>query len=191
MRPPTLEATRNSKIVATGAKIPGDLPFQFAKADDNSLITMAGLTVTKNEDGTISVVPGNELLEFPHPTDEFSSLSNSEIKIQLQQVCIDLVDLQERFFKDSSLFSENNGPPSNEDYNLLYQKYASEYNTEFSEKVLSLCSEILRRLKRVAPDTHSTTNGARIILRKAFVGPNPASDAAEFLEYLGKELGSK
>lgn len=55
----TLEAINRSKINASGAMIPGDLPFQFAKADSDSIIHMPGIRVTKKEDGSILVEPGN------------------------------------------------------------------------------------------------------------------------------------
>jgi hypothetical protein len=72
-RRPTLEATNKSVIDATGATIPGDLPFQFGRADNNSVIDMPGITVT-TKDGITTVTPGHLNRRFPPPTGEYSRL---------------------------------------------------------------------------------------------------------------------
>jgi hypothetical protein len=81
-RGPTLEATNGSRIDATGAIIPGDLPFQFGKADGGSVIDMPGTVVTRREDGSITIEPGKIPVNrtFPPPTGEFSNLSNDEMR---------------------------------------------------------------------------------------------------------------
>ena len=66
--------------------------------------------------------------------------------------------------------------------------YAVEYRARFVLSALSLASEFLSRLTTVTPSTLSATNGARMLLYKAFAGPTPASDAADFLDYLEQQL---
>src|SRR5229473_7018036 len=98
LRGPTLEATRNSKIDATGAVIPDDLPFQLGRADDGSIIDMPGLVITRREDGTILMMPGAIPVNrsFPPPTGEFSSLSNDEMRDRARAAAASLRDFQNR-----------------------------------------------------------------------------------------------
>jgi hypothetical protein len=186
---PTLEATRSSTIDATGAIIPGDLPFQFGKADDHSVIAMPGATVTRKDDGTILVTHGSGPSQFPAPTGEFSVLSNDDLKLEAQKLCESLRDLQRRFNEDAGKLGRNkNGQIAEADYKAIYDRYATEYRTTSMLSALSLASEFLSRLKSATPTTPSASNGARMILYKAFAGSTPASDVANFLDYLGQQL---
>src|SRR5262249_24223094 len=82
-RRPTLEATNNSTIDASNASIPGDLPFQFERADQNSLIAMQGLQVTKTEKGW-EIRPGAANYQFPAPPHDYAILSPLEVRDQLR-----------------------------------------------------------------------------------------------------------
>lgn len=186
---PTFEATRGSTIDATGATIPGDLPFQFGKADDHSVISMPGATVTRKDDGTLLVTSGNSPTQFPPPTGEFSPLSNDDLKLQSRLLRENLGDLQRRLSDGmEKLNASQNGRTTNADYKAFYDPHASEYRTEIAPRALSLASELLLRLGSVTPTTLSANNGATMILYKAFAGRTPASDAADFLEYLEQQL---
>jgi hypothetical protein len=88
---PTLEATRDSTIVASGAVIPGDLPFQFARADSGSVISMAGIKVIKKQDGSFLVTPGNEPADTGGAT--FTNESQVEMLSRLSQYLCDARDL--------------------------------------------------------------------------------------------------
>lgn len=100
VRGPTLEATNKSKIDATGAQIPGDLPFQFGRADNNSLIDMPGITVTKTDKGYTVVPSGNVNRQFPAPTGEFASMSVPELRHHIEITVGDLREFQDEFNKN-------------------------------------------------------------------------------------------
>jgi hypothetical protein len=188
-RPPTLEATRSSTIDASHAIIPGDLPFQFGKADDHSVIAMPGTTVTRKNDGTILVTPGSTPTSFPPPTGEFSSSSNSSLNVRAQKLSAELRELQARADEDFKKLKRNeSGGIGDADFKALIDPYASEYRTKLAPEALSLASEFLNRLGSVTPTTFSVGNGAQMILYKTFAGPRPASDAADFLDYLRQRL---
>lgn len=80
VRGPTLEATNKSTIDATDAEIPGDLPFQFGRADNNSLIDMPGIRVTRTDKG-YTITPAEHVnRRFPAPTGKFASMSALELR---------------------------------------------------------------------------------------------------------------
>ena len=186
---PTFEATRNSTIDATGATIPGDLPFQFAKADDHSVIAMPGLTVTKKDDGTMLVTPGSGPTRFPPPTGELTKLSNSDLKLYNQGFCKRLHDLQTRLTEATqNFYRQNGGQRDDVAFRSLYDPYVSEYRTKLVHDALSLASEFLSRINMATPTSVSAQRGATMILYKSFAGPSPASDAADFLTHLEQQL---
>lgn len=71
VRGPTLEATNKSKIDATGAEIPGDLPFQFGRAENNSIIDMPGIKVTKTDKGYTFTTPRSTGFQRPAQGSDF------------------------------------------------------------------------------------------------------------------------
>jgi hypothetical protein len=77
----TLEATRESIIDASRAVIPGDLPFQFARADNGSVISMAGITVTRKPDGSFLVAPSAGSSPRRADREERLSLFNHRIQV--------------------------------------------------------------------------------------------------------------
>jgi len=193
-RGPTLEATRGSKIDATGAVIPGDLPFQFGKADQNSIIDMPGLTVTKNENGSYTVSPGEHVNRaFPPPTGEFSSLSNTALSEKVQIVVSELKQFQSDFRRDVFPPYTKVGP-IDEEYTRRstenWHKYQTTYEEKFSKLALSLASEMLVRIGSIEGSSMSpeARNGANLVYWGRFVGHNPAEAAAEFLKALASNL---
>jgi hypothetical protein len=189
MRGPTLEATRNSTIDATGAVIPGDLPFQLGKADDRSVIDMAGINVTRKDDGTITITPGNVPKAFPPPTGEFSSLSNAELKERARAISSDLRALQRRFEEDARKLTRlPQGGIEDHEFKAFSEKYYSEYQEGFAKGALSIASELLARLGTATATSRGARSGGGMLLYGAFAGPTPASDVAEFLDSLTQQL---
>ena len=195
MRGPTLEATRDSTIDATGALIPGDLPFQFARADEGGIISMPGITVTRKEDGSFLVTPPSEpvSLAFPMPTGEFSRISNSELQTLMIALVHNLRDLQLRTDSNvSKLRRAEDGRINENDSISHYEKYTSEYKREFAESALSLVRECLSRLRSITispgPGNLGANMGGQLLLRKAFAGARPASNIADFLDQLQQRL---
>jgi hypothetical protein len=189
VRGPTLEATGGSTIDATGATMPGDLPFQFAKADDNSVIDMPGITVTKQPDGTITVTPGNASRQFPAPNGDFTMLSNVDLIAREESFCKELRAFQERFSADLQKFSTTGNKQADDTaFKDLTAPYFSEYKSKYSSTALSLASEFLSRLGTVTVPSMSARSGGGLVLHQAFAGPTPASDVADFLDALGQRL---
>lgn len=190
-RGPTLEATRNSTIDAQGAVIPGDLPFQFGRADDHSVIDMAGINVTRKGDGTIAITPGAVPVTkvFPPPTGEFSALSNEELKARAKALSGDLREFQRRFDEDGRKLKRNEkGRVDHEVFKAFADAYTDEYKARFPAAELSMASEFLSRLKTVTPTTSSEKEGAQMILYGLSAGPTFASDAAAFVDLLERQL---
>lgn len=186
---PTLEATRNSTIDATGAIIPGDLPFQFAKADDHSLIAMAGIKVTRNEDGTILVNPDAEPIKFPPPTGEFSMFSNQDLKFHCGKLSTDLRCLQKLLYEETArIRADKETKIAEEEIGKVVGRYAAEYKRGIAREAHSVASELLSRLMSATFTTASAANGGRVVYYKTFCGPTPASDAADFLDELARQL---
>ena len=188
-RGPTLEATRSSKIDAAGATLPGDLPFQFAKADDNSLIDMPGIIVTKDDKGIIHVTPpSNTMRVFPPPTGEFSNFSAIDLINKTTETAADLRKLQSDF--DREFFEPDRKWPDDKKARLIYDKYNNIFRDNLAKSSISIISEILSRIASVeipAEEAHGST----IILHGILVGPNPALAAAAFLEAISRKTNGK
>ena len=192
-RRPTLEATRNSKIDATGSIIPGDLPFQFGKADDGSIIDMPGTIVTRKEDGSIVIMPGAMPVNrtFPPPTGEFASLSASALKARAGEIAGSLREFQGRFETEMRSLPRTS-PPQVRAPDVMWkqfsEKYKSEYNTKLLDPAVSVASEIMSRIEASAPGTSFQHPGANMLYHRAFAGPAPALEVAEFLDLLVSKL---
>ena len=192
-RGPTLEATRNSKIDATRSVIPGDLPFQFGKADDGSIIDMPGTIVTRKEDGsvvmTFGAIPVNRA--FPAPTGEFASLSASELKARTGEIAGSLREFQGRFETEMRSLPRTSPPQvrvSDVVWKQFSEKYRYEYNTKLLDPAISIASEIMSRIEASAPGTSFQHPGANMLYHRAFAGPAPALEVAEFLDLLVSKL---
>jgi hypothetical protein len=192
MRGPTLEATRDSTIDATGAVIPGDLPFQFAQADSSSFISMPGIKVIQKDDGSHIVTTGEAPpAQFPIPTGEFSSLSNDQLKPIIATLCTDLRELQTR--ADNNLRKiQRTGDFETDNKNYMaccYEPFAHEYRTKLAGTALSVASECLSRIGLLTiTDNNSANMGGQLLKNGAFAGPRPASEIADFLDCLGERL---
>jgi uncharacterized membrane protein len=189
LRRPTLEATRNSRIDATGAVIPGDLPFQFGRADDGSVIDMPGTVVTRREDGSITIEPGKIPVNrtFPPPTGELSSLSNSELRDRAIAVAAELREFQNRFQAENRSLPRLPPPQigvPNDIFKEFSERYRSEYNTKYLDQSLSIASEIMSRIEATAPGTRIQHTGALMLYHRSFAGPRAALEVAEFLDML-------
>jgi hypothetical protein len=186
-RGPTLEATNKSKIDATGAEIPGDLPFQFGRAENNSLIDMPGIKVTKTDNGYV-VTSENVNRQFPAPTAEFASMLVPELRRRIKITAGDLRQFQEEF--DKNFFEPNRRWPSEEKARTLLTKYGTLYEEKFSGITFSLASAALSKIGTIDGSEMSpeARDGGNIIYHGKFVGPDPAKRAAAFLELLEKKL---
>jgi hypothetical protein len=192
MRRPTLEATRDSTIDASGAVIPGDLPFQFGRADSGSVISMRGTKVTRNEDGSFLVTPGSEPAQFPMPTGECSLISNDDLRILMIELINKLRGLQTRTDGNFNMLKRTEGGRIDEnDFMSHCETYSLEYKTEFADIALSLASECLGRVGLVTISANPNASmGGQLLLNKAFAGARPASAIADFLDCLQQKLSS-
>ncbi|MBV9985459.1 hypothetical protein [Bradyrhizobium sp.] len=196
LRGPTLEAIGNSKIDATGAIIPGDLPFQFGKAADHSIIDMAGTTVTRQADGSILVMPGAIPVSraFSAPTGEFSSFSDARLRERETAIAVGLRELQTRY--DAEIQSLPKLPlDRRREMERLYKPVLDKYWTEYSAKLLdpavSVASEMMSRIEAATPGTRFQHPGAMLLYHRAFAGVGPALLVADFLDGLAATLSAK
>jgi len=196
-RGPTLEANTGGKIDATGAVIPGDLPFQFGKADTGGIIDIPGLVVTRQTDGSLLVEPGKQPVDrkFPAPTGKFSTLSATELTEKLRSAANELRVLDETHSKEFAALYEKYSPQTrpSEQLNAEWQKIAERHrpeNERYAKLAQSLASESLARIGSI--DTASMSAQARsggiFAFHGKFAGPHPAIETAEFLEALSKKL---
>jgi hypothetical protein len=188
----TLEATRNSTIDATGALIPGDLPFQFGRADDHSVISMPGTVVTRNSDGTITVEPAANPVnyQFPPPTGEFRGLTNVELKEREMKTAADLQEFEGRMMAEfRTLPRQPQGGVPEDIFKTYAEKYRAEYQDKFAGQCRSLASEMLARIESAAPGTKIPGSpGAFALYHNTFAGARPASEVAEFLDVLRERI---
>ncbi|MCS3449557.1 MULTISPECIES: hypothetical protein [Bradyrhizobium] len=181
-RGPTLEATNNSTIDASGATIPGDLPFQFGKADQNSLLSMPGAKVTKTENGWQITPPENITFEFPAASPKYAAMTLPDLKRELLTTANSLRLLQNKY---TASFREARSDTTN--FRNFADAFRSEYEKNFAERSFALASAALSKLGPVTL-SQSATNGGAVVYYKKFVGPTPAGDAASFLEALSEKL---
>lgn len=192
-RRPTLEATGGSIIDATGAVIPGDLPFQFGRADTGSVIAMRGTTVTRKDDGTLEIAFGgpSEPARFPAPTGEHSSAPNEDLKKITMALVQSLRDLQAHTdLALRALPRDETGRWNGEEFRRAYDIYHETYKKDFELSAFSLACEHLNRIGTISVQSGSANSGGQHLLYKAFAGPRSASEIADFLDCLQKQLSS-
>ena len=184
-RGPTLEATKNSTIDATGAVISGDLPFQFGRADNGSVISMRGAVVTRQGDGIVSLRAGATPVpvQFPPPTGEFSRFSNGQLKAREIKMSADLRDFQDQFTAEIQTLPRQDGTP-NDIIRTVGDKYSMEYQQRFVEEGRSIASEMLARITKKSPGATFSGNGGMMLYYGSFAGPRAALDVAVFLDTL-------
>jgi hypothetical protein len=188
-RTPTLEASSGGKIDATGAVIPGDLPFQFGKVEGGGVIDMPGIRVTRKEDGTITVTPGATPVNrtFPPPTGEFSRLSDVDLEGELRKTARELRAFQTRLEAEQRALPQHLARDDLEKAaSTLWAKYKAEYDVRLLPSAYSLACEALHRLRHKAPGDTLHFSAGSLLYHKSFAGPRAALDAAEFLEQLAQ-----
>lgn len=192
---PTLEASRGAVIDAQGAIIPGDLPFQFAKASDGALISMSGVSVTKKEDGSYLVTPGGAgpvTKQFPPPKGEFSSLSNPQLIEREKEIGAGLRQLQQHLQQTLAALPRTQDREARRSaVTAAYNALTDDYAKHFKGSDFDLGCEFLARLGKVDDVSNSAKSGGEMLLYKAFAGPTPASDIADFLDFLAGKLKEK
>jgi hypothetical protein len=181
-RGPTLEATNKSIIDATGASIPGDLPFQFGRADNDSLIAMPGIQVTKTGTGW-QISPGQANLQFPAAPPEFAFIATPELRQRLRDTANSLRQMQEQFTSEFRA-----AIPDNEKVRDVGKRYADLYDRQFAEIAISLSAAAMARIGTLSDLPRAADNGGQIIYYKKWVGPTPGGNAAEFLDLLSVRL---
>lgn len=159
-RGPTLEATNKSTIDASGASIPGDLPFQFGKADSGSLIAMLGIQVTTTETGW-QISPGKANLQFPAPPTEFAFMATPELRQRLQDTANSLRQMQEQFTNDFRA-----AIPNEEKVREVGKRYAERYEKQFAEITVSLTAASMERIGTLSNLPRSAASGGQIIYYK-------------------------
>lgn len=189
-KPPTLEATRHSTIDAQGAEIPEDFPGELARADDNSLIQMNGLKVKKRSNGGYALIPGTGTIEkpLPPPEGEIAWMSAPDLKNAILGEAKSLRELQQQF--NSDYFGPDHAFPSDEKASEVSHKYAEIFTKTYAPKVTSLASAAVNYIGGVNSTqfTREERYGMTIVLYRKFVGPEPATNAAAFLEALARRL---
>lgn len=187
VRGPTLEATNNSKINADGAVIPGDLPFQFGRADDHSTINMRGVIVTQRPEGGYTITPGHSTFVFPS-SGEFSKLSNAELKGKAKFFIERLTAMQKAF--NAEVFEGRAQPMPYEESRIIYERMQSSFQNDLASDVISLCAEVLSRIGPVDGATlpQLARHGAMFLRDQRFAGPLPAKSIADFVEVIAKKL---
>lgn len=194
-----LEATNRSVIDATGGQFPSDMPFPFAKADNDSFINMPGVKVTKNSDGSMSVSSAPVTQQFPPPTGEYANLSKQELRAEIVKASSELrsfdAERTESFRLLSSKYSDNDFSK-----NPRPDKFAQESKDisgqlqpktdRLAKLAQSLASECMARIGVLDGSTLSMSarSGAGGVLHAKFAGPHPALEAAEFLDELSRRL---
>jgi len=184
-RGPTLEATNRSTIDASGATIPGDLPFQFGRADNDSLIAMPGVKVTKTDNGWQVSPPENVNYNFPAPPAKYAVMPIPELRRQLQSTANEL-----RVFQNQYTVNFRQSVPDTTKMREVIDAYKTDYDKRFSELSFSLASAAMSRIGMITLPK-AASSGGQIVYYKKFVGPTPAGDAATFLEALSERLPKK
>jgi hypothetical protein len=182
-RGPTLEAINRSTIDATEAVIPGDLPFQFGKAENDSLINMRGVQVTKTEQGGWIITPGQSNIEFPEPPAEYAFLSTPGLRLELQTLAHTLHEIQAQYTAEA-----RQAISDKKDTSPVFEKYNAIYQDKFADLSLALASAALKRIGTLSDVSRSAQSGGTFVYYKKFAGPTPAGDIAAFLDLLSVKL---
>lgn len=195
---PTLEATNHSIIDATGGQFPSEMPFPFAKADNDSFVNMPGIKVTKNADGImiVSTEPVNQ--QFPAPTGEYTKFTKQELQEAIAKASAELrsFDTEQYNAFDALLkkyprdHASNEHPPGLEkEWKAVSDKYRPTRD-RLAKLSQSLASECMARIGSLNSSSLSMAaqSGAGGVLHAKFAGPHPASEAAEFLDELSRRL---
>lgn len=201
-RGPTLEANSGGKIDATGAVIPGDLPYQVAKTETGGLIDMPGIVITRKEDGAIGFEASGKPVNrtFPPPSGEFSKLNSQELVQKLVQTAIELRALDKEQSDQFDAVLEKYGRPSTSPPPEIKAKISAEMkvvserflqtNEKYAGLSQSLASECMTRIPPIESSSMSRPVylGASNVYHRRFVGWHPALNAALFLDFLADKL---
>jgi len=187
-RGPTLEATDHSVIDATNATIPGDLPFQFGRAEGHSLIAMPGVTVTKNSDGTYSVIPPAQTnLSFPAPDGRFSKFSNPELKKEAALISAKFRQAQGEFLAayQAAANRDEKGQISDEDWRAFSVPLDNKYRVDLVPAGFSIVCELLNRTSGNLQLSNGTIRiGAQDMYYRQVASAGHADKVADFIEFL-------
>jgi hypothetical protein len=190
-RGPTLEANTGGRINAEGATIPGDLPFQFGKAETGGIIDMPGINVIRQNDGSLSIQPSSKPANrvFLPPTGEFKDLSEAQIAHKLRVTAGELREFQKRY--EAAWRALPRSPETGVE-NSVFQPFAEqwklEYETKYINEAYSLVSESLARGLTITAHDQTESAGGTMLFYKAFAGPRPALEVAAFLDRVASEL---
>jgi hypothetical protein len=175
----------------TGSVIPGDLPFQFGKATDGSVIDMPGTIITRQGDGSFVVTFGGNAVirSFPPPTGEFAKLSAEKLKVRLRTSAENLREFHRQYFNEFMSFARNSDGNVPDGISGEFSKrYRSEYYNKHLDGAMSLASEAMNRFPKDTPSVTFQHRGAQILYHRSFSGARPALDVAEFLDSLALQL---
>jgi parallel beta-helix repeat protein len=153
------------------------------------------VTGSSNVTGSDNIVRQQASGSFPPPTGEFRSLSNAQLRRQVQLLGNSMRSFQKMYDeRDNRLLASNLS--FEERVRAIESLHAEEtdlFLRQFAPQAASLVSEIL---SRTGPIQASITEGPKLhlgvtVLReKVLVGPHPVSAAADFLEFLSRRLSS-
>ena len=186
---PTLEANTGGIINAEGAVIPGDLPFQFGRAETGGVIHMPGIQVTRKEDGSMTIGPSANPpppLAFPEPPDNrFHRASDAELKQRARVIAAELRQFQERFtvaFRELPRLPLPKGGVDDEVFRAFSKKWKAEYEQNHINEAYVLACEYLNRGHQLR-----ATRGATTLFYKSFAGPSAALEVADFLDAIAAD----
>lgn len=181
-RGPTLEATNNSTISARGATIPGDLPFQVGRADNNSLIELSGSNFSKNPDGSITFTPGRSPeFQFPAPTGEFAELSVLELHKKLASATSDLKGIQKLLDQDYGIAK------TEADFQDVFEKHRPTLE-KYADLSFSLASAAMAKIGKISAVPGDVGHGGMLVYHRKLIGPKSAQEASSFLDFLATKL---
>jgi hypothetical protein len=186
-RGPTLEAIDHSVIDATGATIPGDLSFQFGRAEGHSLIAMPGVTVTKNDDGTYSVIPPAQTnLSFPAPDGRFSKLSNLDLKKEAALISAEFRQAQGEFIAAyQAVKRDEKGQISNQDWQAFSEPLDNKYRADLVPMGFSIVCELLNRTAgNLQLSDGKIRIGAQDMYYRQVASAGHADKVADFIDFL-------
>jgi hypothetical protein len=190
-RGPTLEAVDHSVIDASGSTIPGDLPFQFGRAQGNSLIAMPGVTVKKNDTDGYSVIPPAETnLSFPAPDGRFSNFSDAGLKHEAVPIADKFRQAQKEFFKAYQAVERNaKGEISDQDWQAFSYPLDTKYRVDLVPVGYALTCELLVRVKGgLKPPNRNVNMGASAMYYRQTASAGHADKVAAFIEFISENI---
>jgi hypothetical protein len=179
----SIDTLDSSTTDVTDATIPEDAPFR-TYTEGHSLLAARGLKITETDKGVWRVDPAQSTnLQFPIAPPKYAFMPAPELRGELRANAKELRRFQERFLAE---FQQAEDDAKRKE---IITTYGQAYEDKFADLSLALASAAIGRIPSGIPArSTSATNGAEIIYYKKFVGPQPAANAADFLDFLADNI---